>query len=99
MLAVSSFEELTRRAAEAKGKIVLFDAPFTSYGATVQYRVRGAIEAARVGAAGGPHPLGGPVQHPLPHTGVTRYDTTGAVRKIPIAALTLEDAMMLHRMQ
>ncbi|MBK7716091.1 MAG: M20/M25/M40 family metallo-hydrolase [Gemmatimonadetes bacterium] len=99
VLVVSSFEELTRRAAEAKGKIVLFDAPFTSYGATVQYRVRGAIEAARVGAVAALIRSVAPYSIRSPHTGVTRYDTTGAVRKIPIAALTLEDAMMLHRMQ
>src|SRR5687768_15273047 len=47
VLIVSSFDELTRRAAEARGKIVLFDVPFTSYGQTVQYRVNGAIAAAR----------------------------------------------------
>src|SRR5687767_1384350 len=50
VLVVGSFEELTRRAAEAKGKIVLFDVPFTTYGQTVQYRLNGAIAAARAGA-------------------------------------------------
>src|SRR6202008_535092 len=55
VLVVGSFEELTRRAAEAKGRIVLFDvpfdttvAPFSAYGAAVQYRVRGASAAAKV---------------------------------------------------
>ena len=32
------------------GKIVLFNVPFTTYGQTVQYRVNGAIEAAKYGA-------------------------------------------------
>src|SRR6185295_8620253 len=32
-----------------------------------------------------------------PHTGVMRYDST--VTRIPHAALSVEDAMMLHRMQ
>ena len=32
-----------------------------------------------------------------PHTGAMRYDST--VTRIPAAALTMEDAMMLHRMQ
>lgn len=50
VLVVGSFDELRARAGEARGKIVLFDAPFTSYGQTVQYRVNGAVEAARVGA-------------------------------------------------
>jgi hypothetical protein len=42
---VASFDELTRRAAEAKGKIVLFDfpmasdrPPFQAYDEAVQYR-------------------------------------------------------------
>ncbi|HEY9016225.1 MAG TPA: peptidase M28 family protein, partial [Gemmatimonadales bacterium] len=39
VLVVSSLDELTARAAEAKGKIVLFDAPFTTYRETVRYRV------------------------------------------------------------
>ena len=34
VLVVSSLDELTRRAAEAKGKIVLFDVPFTDYAAS-----------------------------------------------------------------
>jgi len=38
VLVVGSFDELTRRAAEAQGKIVLFDVPFTQYGETVRYR-------------------------------------------------------------
>ena len=51
ILVVTSFDELEGRAAEAHGKIVLFDVPFTNYGQTVQYRSRGAAAAARAGAA------------------------------------------------
>ncbi len=36
VLVVSSFEELRARAAEARGRIVLYDVPFTSYGQTVR---------------------------------------------------------------
>src|SRR5262249_24089805 len=57
VLVVSSFVDLQRRAAEAKGKIVVFDVaypdtltPFGAYGAVVPYRVTGPIAAARVGA-------------------------------------------------
>ena len=57
VLIVGSFDELTRRAAEARGKIVLFDFPFNrtlppfkAYGEAVQYRVNGPSAAARVGA-------------------------------------------------
>ncbi|HTL04734.1 MAG TPA: peptidase M28 family protein, partial [Gemmatimonadales bacterium] len=35
VLVVSSFDDLKAHAAEAKGKIVLFDVPFTNYGQTV----------------------------------------------------------------
>ena len=48
VMVVGSFEELTARATEAKGKIVLFDVPFTNYGATVAYRSGGASAAAKV---------------------------------------------------
>lgn len=97
VLVVSSFDDLTRRAAEAKGKIVLFDVPFTSYGATVQYRANGAVAAARAGAVASLVRSVTPNSQQRPHTGGMRYDST--VTKIPHAAITVEDAMMLHRMQ
>ena len=97
VLVVGSFEELTRRAAEAKGKIVLFDVPFTNYGATVQYRALGATAAARVGAVAMLLRSVGPFSISSPHTGGLRYDTT--VTKLPAAAITSEDAGMLHRLQ
>ncbi|XP_008846086.1 carboxypeptidase Q-like [Nannospalax galili] len=50
VLVVTSFDELQRRAPEARGKIVVYNQPYVSYGMTVQYRVRGAAEAAKVGA-------------------------------------------------
>ena len=40
-LVVSGFEDLERRKAEARGKIVLFDAPFTDYEATRRIRSDG----------------------------------------------------------
>ncbi|HEX7024209.1 MAG TPA: peptidase M28 family protein, partial [Gemmatimonadales bacterium] len=43
VLVVSSFDELKARAAEARGRIVLFDVPFTNYGQTVRYRGVGAV--------------------------------------------------------
>jgi hypothetical protein len=45
---VSTFEELEANAEKAKGKIVLFNAPFTTYGQTVAYRSRGADAASAV---------------------------------------------------
>ncbi|HEX2091653.1 MAG TPA: M28 family metallopeptidase [Longimicrobiaceae bacterium] len=97
VLVVGSFEELERRAAEARGRIVLFDVPFTTYGETVRYRSTGAIEAARAGAVASLVRSVTPFSMRTPHTGSMRYDT--AVQRIPHAAITPEDAMMLHRMQ
>ena len=97
VLVVSSFEELTARAAEAKGKIVLFDAPFTSYRETVHYRVEGASAAARVGAVASLIRSVASFSIRSPHTGVMHYDST--VARIPTAALSVEDAQLLHRFQ
>jgi carboxypeptidase Q len=98
VLVVTSYDDLKSRAAEAKGKLVLFDVPFVSYGQTVQYRANGAVEAAKAGAVGMLLRSVASYSMRTPHTGSLRYDTTGAVRKIPAAALSVEDAMMLARM-
>ena len=97
VLVVSSFSDLTAKAAQAKGKIVLFDVPFTSYGETVQYRGRGAVAAAQVGAVAALVRSVTPYSQRTPHTGGMNYDST--VRRIPTAAITVEDAEMIHRMQ
>ena len=97
VLVVSSFDELTAHATEAKGKIVLFDAPFTSYRETVRYRVEGASAAARVGAVASLIRSVASFSIHSPHTGVMHYDST--VARIPTAALSVEDAEMLHRFQ
>ena len=97
VLVVSSFSELTAKASQAAGKIVLYDAPFTSYGETVQYRARGAVAAAKVGAVAALVRSVTPFSMRTPHTGGMSYDST--VRRIPTAAITVEDAQMLHRLQ
>lgn len=97
VLVVSSFDELRHRAAAAKGKIVLFDAPFTEYPETRRYRTGGAVAAARVGAVACLIRSVTPFSIRSPHTGRMEYDST--VRRIPGAALSVEDAMLLHRMQ
>jgi carboxypeptidase Q len=97
VLVVSSFDELTRRAAEARDRIVLFDVPFTEYGATVQYRLNGAVAAARVGAVASLIRSVTPYSLRTPHTGSMRYED--GVPRIPHAAITVEDATMLRRMQ
>ena len=97
VLVVTSFDDLERRAAEAKGKIVLFDVPFTDYVATRKVRTDGPSAAARVGAVACLIRSVASASIRSPHTGVTRYDST--VARIPAAALSVEDAMMLHRFQ
>jgi carboxypeptidase Q len=98
LLVVSSFADLKNRAAVARGKIVLYDVPFTDYGQTVAYRGTGAIEAAKLGAVGVLIRAVGPYGIRSPHTGSMQpYDST--VTKIAAAAISMEDAAMLHRMQ
>ena len=97
VLVVSSFDELEARAAEARGKIVLFDVPFTGYGQTVRYRSDGAIAASRAGAVASLIRSVTPYSMKTPHTGGMRYQE--GVRRIPHAAITVEDAKLMHRMQ
>jgi carboxypeptidase Q len=98
VLVVSDFDELAARAAEAKGKIVLYDAPFVSYGETVRYRSNGANVASKLGAVGVLIRSVGPYGMRTPHTGaMAAYDATTPA--IPAAAISQEDAAMLHRMQ
>jgi len=97
VLVVSDFDELQRRAADVKGKIVLFDAPFVTYGETVIYRAVGASRAAKLGAVAMLLRSVASYSMNTPHTGGLRYDTT--VARIPAAAVAVEDAMLMHRMQ
>ena len=97
VLVVASFDELKQRASEARGKIVLFDAPFTNYEETRHYRTSGPSAAARAGAVACLIRSVASSSIDSPHTGRTSYDSTAP--RIPAAALSVEDAMMLHRMQ
>jgi carboxypeptidase Q len=97
VLVVTSFDDLARRAAEARGRIVLFDVPFTEYRQTVAYRSGGASAAAKAGAVAMLLRSVASFSMNTPHTGSLRYDTTTA--RIPAAAITVEDALLLHRMQ
>ncbi len=96
VLVVTTFEELANRSAEAAGRIVLFDAPFVSYRDTVQYRARGAVEAARHGAVAALVRSVASASMNNPHTGGMRY--ADDVPKIPAAALSVEHAALLHRL-
>ncbi len=96
VLVVRSFEELEARAADARGRIVLFDVPFTNYGETVAYRREGAIAAARAGAVASLIRSVASGSMRSPHTGSMRYEE--GVPQIPHAALSVEDAAMIGRM-
>ncbi len=97
VLVVTSFEDLEARADEARGRIVLFDVPFTTYGRTVPYRVNGATAAAASGAVASLVRSVGPTSLSTPHTGTMRYGEGQS--QIPHAAVTIEAAEMLHRLQ
>ena len=96
VMVVKSYDDLRARASEARGKIVLFNVPFTVYGQTVAYRGGGAVAAARVGAVASMVRSITPYSMRTPHTGGMAYNDS--VPKIPHAAITPEDADMIARM-
>jgi carboxypeptidase Q len=96
-IVVRTFDELEARASEVRGKIVVYNAPFTNYGATVQYRGAGASRAAKYGAVAALVRSVTPVSLQTPHTGAMNYAADQP--KIPAAAITIEAAEMLQRMQ
>jgi carboxypeptidase Q len=96
VLVVKNFDELTARAADAKGRIVLFNGVFTNYGATVVYRRSGPSRAAALGATAVIIRSIGPTGLRTPHTGATVYDE--AQPKIPAAAISAEDADRFQRL-
>ena len=94
---MKSFDELRERANEAQGKIVLFNAVFTTYDETSLYRTHGASEAAKVGAVASLTRSVTPYSLYTPHTGVMFYEE--GVTKIPAAAITIEDSIFLQSLQ
>jgi len=96
VLVVSSFDDLDRRAAEAPGRIVLFNVPYVDYGTTVAYRTNGASRAARVGAVASIVRSVGLEGLRTPHTGMLTYQADAP--RVPAAAIPFEDALRLERM-
>jgi carboxypeptidase Q len=94
---VRNFDELEALGERVRGKIVVYNAPFTNYGATARYRSSGASRAARYGAVAALVRSITPTSLLTPHTGAMNYDE--AQPKIPTAAITIEDAELLQRMQ
>jgi carboxypeptidase Q len=97
LLVVHSFQELDAAADRVKGRIVLFNVPFTTYGETVAYRGDGPSRAAAKGAVAALVRSVGPTGLRTPHTGALRYADDQP--RIPAAAVSAEDADRLQRMQ
>jgi hypothetical protein len=104
---VASFDELKQLGAKARGKIVFYDVPmdmemvrarrsFDAYSKAVVYRSEGASNAAQYGAAAVVIRSVGSDSLRTPHTGGLLYDAK--LPKIPAAAMTAEDAMLVHRL-
>ena len=95
-LVVRSFDELDQNAAKAKGRIVVFNVPFTTYNDSRPVRSNATTRAARYGGVAALVRSIGPPGLRLPHTGSLQY--ANGVTKIPGAAIATEDADRLQRM-
>ena len=97
VVAVSSFDELTALGRDrVAGKIVLFNPPWEGYGKTGVYRGAGASKAAALGAVAALVRSMTGNSLATPHTGMMSYAPDAP--RIPAAALTVEDAAMIHRL-
>lgn len=98
VIAVSSFAGFDSLPDDAvRGRIVLWNVPYTGYGPTVRYRGQGALRAARRGAVASLVRSVGPISLRTPHTGAMSA-WPDSVAPIPAAAVTIEDAEMMHRL-
>ncbi|CAG2253418.1 CPQ [Mytilus edulis] len=88
---------ITAEVLVAKGKIIVFNQKWVSYGISVAYRSNGAVEAAKVGGVASLIRSVTPLSINSPHTGWQDY--VDNVKKIPTACITVEDADMMDRMQ
>jgi carboxypeptidase Q len=96
ILVVRSFRELDLHASKARGRIVVFNVPFTEYGPTRVIRSTGASRAAAHGAVAALVRSVGPAGLRLPHTGELTY--APRTPQIPAAAIATEDADRFQRM-
>jgi len=97
IVVVSDFDQLDQLGRErVQGKIVVFNAAYKGYGSTVAYRSTGPSRAAALGAVAVLVRSITPLAVQLPHTGALSYQE--GVAKIPAAAITIEDALLLERL-
>ncbi len=105
VVVVENFDQLQSLGESGvKGKIVVYNVRFDealqdqgfgsdAYGQSVQYRSRGAIEAAKLGAVASLNRAAGSTAFRKPHTGSVSYQP--GVNPIPAAALSAEDAELI----
>lgn len=97
VVVVETFDELKSLPdSDVEGKIVVFVPKWEGYGKTVQYRVKGAVEAAKKGAVASLIRSVTPFSIGSLHTGMQAYDDD--VPKIPTASISVEDAYRLLRL-
>src|SRR6188508_1921034 len=96
LVVVRSFEELDAARDRVKGRVVLFNVPFTSYGDTVRFRAAGPSRAGALGAVAMLIRAVGPAGLRTAHTGALTY--MDGQPQIPAAAVSHEDAARLQRM-
>jgi carboxypeptidase Q len=97
VMVVTDYAELEDRKSEVPGKIVLFNHPWVNYSFNVEFRANGPSVAAQYGAAAVLVRSVTPFSIYSVHAGALHYKE--GVKKIPAAAITVEDAEMLARMQ
>ena len=97
VIVLENFDDLKARAADVKGRIVLFNVRYTTYGETVVYRASGPSRVAALGAVAMLVRSVGPTGLRTPHTGATVYDASQP--QIPAAAIPAEDADRFQRLQ
>jgi Zn-dependent M28 family amino/carboxypeptidase len=107
LVEVNNYDELKALGSKVKGKIVVYNNPmnlemvrsgraFDAYREAVEYRGRGASRAAEYGAVAALIRSVASASLRTPHTGAMRYDEK--LPKIPAAAMTVEDSLLVHRL-
>ena len=107
VIELSSLDDFKTLGSQVKGKIVYYNNPmdmelvrahrgFEAYSKAVVFRSAGASRAAEFGAVAALIRSVGSDSLRTPHTGALRYDPK--LPKIPSAALTAEDAMLVDRL-
>jgi hypothetical protein len=94
---VPSFDALDAMTPEQlKGRIVVYNPGWHGYGVNTQYRTYGASRAAAKGAVAMLVRSATGLAMQIPHTGTLVYDAKQP--KIPAAAISVEDALMIERL-